>query len=291
MGMSSHHGKLLILCWIGLSLGSVFPGPARPAQAQTSVQEIDRKFVAAVLKQDATAASQFLDGDFSWTDEAGRTWSHAEFNPLPKGFLASETEAKMRDYQNIVFFTGVHGVAPDKIRFVRVWIERTSGWRLLLQQDTRVMGKTASPQATVPVGTKCENPCKTIPYQAPSAVEQAVVASWEALEAAVNARDAEGWALHVADEFVFNVKEDGNPLTKADRVATIRKQAEGTRVTDIGAVVPGTMRVWIAAGTALMTDTQQPTVGGNPYRAMRIWVSRDGRWQLVYSQQTVIQKP
>ena len=118
---------------------------------------------------------------------------------------------------------------------------------------------------------------------------QAVVASWEALEDAVNHRNADGWAAHVADEFVFNVKEDGNPLTKADRVATIRKQAEGNTVTDIGTVIPGTMHVWVFGGTAVMSDQQQPTQGGNPYQAMRIWIKRDDRWQLMYSQQTVIE--
>jgi hypothetical protein len=94
----------------------------------------------------------------------------------------------------------------------------------------------------------------------------------------------------VADEFVFNVKEDGNPLTKADRVNIIRKQAEGKTVTDIGTVMPGTMKVWVYGNTAVMADDQQPTQGGNPYRAMRIWVKRAGRWQLVYSQQTVMEK-
>jgi hypothetical protein len=94
----------------------------------------------------------------------------------------------------------------------------------------------------------------------------------------------------VADEFVFNVKEDGNPLTKADRMNIIRKQAEGKTVTDIGTVIPGTMKVWVYGNTAVMSDEQQPTIGGNPYRAMRIWLKRDGRWQLVYSQQTVIEK-
>jgi hypothetical protein len=151
------------------------------------------------------------------------------------------------------------------------------------------VGKVATPQATVPVGTSCDNPCKTVPYDAPSKDAKDVVESWQALEDAVNHRDADGWASHVADEFVFNVKEDGNPLTKADRVAIIRKQAEGKTVTDIGTVIPGTMKVWIYGATAVMSDEQQPTTGGHPYRAMRIWVKRDGRWQLAYSQQTVIE--
>ncbi|HET7750281.1 MAG TPA: nuclear transport factor 2 family protein, partial [Terriglobales bacterium] len=101
---------------------------------------------------------------------------------------------------------------------------------------------------------------------------------------------ADEWARHVGDEFVFNIKENGNPLTKADRVATIRRQSSSSQVTDIGAVVPDSMDVRVFGNTAVMRDTQQPTVRARPYRAMRIWVKRDGRWQLVYSQQTTIEK-
>jgi hypothetical protein len=129
-----------------------------------------------------------------------------------------------------------------------------------------------------------------VPYHPRKAAQREVVESWQALETAVNQRNADDWAKHVADEFVFNVKENGNPLTKADRVATIRKQAQGDQVTDIGAVLPNSMQVDVFGNTAVMRDTQQPTVAQRPYRAMRIWTKRDGRWQLIYSQQTTIEK-
>jgi hypothetical protein len=49
------------------------------------------------------------------------------------------------------------------------------------------------------------------------------------------------------------------------------------------------MVVHVFGNAAVMTDRQQPTAGGSPYQAMRIWIKRDGRWQLIYSQQTTIE--
>jgi len=262
--------------------------PANTANAETAAIQADLALVQAVEKDDRTALAVLLDDDFTWTDLEGRTRTKAQVLQDLTKLTASKTNLQLRNYGTVIFFTGSAQFASQNIRFVRVWVKRPTGWHALLHQDTAIVGKTAAAQATVPAGTPCENPCTTVPDmpQAPAARE--VVASWQALEAAVNRRDADGWAAHVADEFVFNVKDNGNPLTKADRIATIKKQAQGATTTDIGAVLPGSMAVWVFGETAVMADVQQPTIGGDPYRAMRIWVKRDARWQLVYSQQTII---
>jgi ketosteroid isomerase-like protein len=288
MTMTSLPRKILLqlgICSVLSMIAVCLPLPS--GEAGEAAMKNDRTLVAAVTKHDKDVTRSFLDESLIWTNRSGETWNKNAVIDKVSSITIGEA-AKSHAYGDVVYLTGTSQDGSDKIRFVRVWVKRDSGWKVLLQQDTVVVGKTATTQATVPVGTVCENPCKTIPYQAPSAEAQAVVASWEALEDAVNHRDADGWASHVADEFVFNVKEDGNPLTKADRVAIIRKQAQGNTVTDIGTVIPGTMNVWLFGDTAVMSDQQQPTTGGNPYQAMRIWVKRDGRWQLVYSQQTVI---
>ena len=41
--------------------------------------------------------------------------------------------------------------------------------------------------------------------------------------------------------------------------------------------------------SALMTSQHAPYRGGKPYGNMRVWVLRDGRWQLALSQQVTIQ--
>jgi ketosteroid isomerase-like protein len=282
------HELTIVACMSAVTFAfpSVFVNSDSPIM--TEITTTDRAFVAAITKADKNSTSALLDDNFHWISPAGQTWDKDQILQKLAGLTAGD-DGKGHNYGNVVYLTGMARSSSDKIRFVRVWVKESSGWKVLLQQETIVVGKTATTQATVPVGTSCENPCKSIPYEAPSPEAQAVVASWEGLEDAVNHRDADGWASHVADEFVFNVKEDGNPLTKADRVAIIKKQAQGNTVTDIGTVIAGTMNVWLFGDTAVMTDQQQPTKGGDPYQAMRIWVKRDGRWQLVYSQQTVIE--
>lgn len=49
------------------------------------------------------------------------------------------------------------------------------------------------------------------------------------------------------------------------------------------------MRLWVAGGGAAM-QARHPMPGNRrpPYRAARIWVKRDGRWQMAMSQQTTI---
>jgi hypothetical protein len=275
--------RLIEMC-CAFVLSASFVGAQTPHPIASAA---DQQFSQAAAQKNGKALSNFLDENFTWTNANGKSVSKAEAAGLSEAAISSDT--KSHEYGAVAYLTGVAGTDP-KIRFVRVWVVgKKNEWHLLLFQETKLVGKVATPQATVPAGTSCDNPCKSVPYDAPSADAKAVVESWQALEDAVNHRDADGWAAHVADEFVFNVKEDGNPLTKADRVAIIRKQAEGKTVTDIGTVIPGTMKVWIYGTTAVMADDQQPTMGGNPYRAMRIWVKRDGRWQLVYSQQTVIE--
>ncbi|MBZ5700471.1 MAG: nuclear transport factor 2 family protein [Acidobacteriia bacterium] len=259
--------------------------------AETAVMQADLALVQALEKGDRPALAGLLDEEFTWTDLEGQILAKAQvLQELPQ-LIASKTNQQLRNYGTVIFFTGTGQLAEENIRFVRVWVKRPAGWRALLQQDTVIVGKTAAPQATVPAGTRCENPCTTVPEMPQEPAAREVVASWQALEAAVNRRDADGWAAHVADEFVFNVKDNGNPLTKADRIATIKKQAQGASTTDIGTVLPGSMTVWVFGETAVMADVQQPTIGGDPYRAMRIWVKRDARWQLVYSQQTIIRRP
>jgi len=276
---------------IALAVVAVGDCTARAAESQAdqqAVRQADQAWVNAMNKWNKAALGGLMARGFTWTDPGGRTLDQQQFLQGSAQSAPAGTEIKLRDYSTVVFVTGAEKTPGAHVRFVRVWVKEAGKWRILLGQETKIEGGTKKEQATVPAGTACENPCKSVPYHG-SAEQQQVVESWQALETAVNGRNAEEWARHVGDEFVFNVKENGNPLTKADRVATIRKQSSSSRVTDIGAVAPGSMDVRVYGNTAVMRDTQQPTTHARPYRAMRIWVKRDGRWQLVYSQQTTIQ--
>ncbi|HKW24210.1 MAG TPA: nuclear transport factor 2 family protein [Terriglobales bacterium] len=277
---------MMIVAVLGASTALAAP----PSQAdEQAVRQADQALVNALNKWDGASLSGLMAPGFTWTDAGGRTLDEQQFLQGSAQSAPAGAEIKLHDYFTVMFITGSVKTPGAHVRFVRVWVNEAGKWRILLGQQTNIEGGSKKEQTTVPAGTTCENPCKTVPYHG-SPEQQQVVESWQALETAVNQRNADEWARHVGDEFVFNIKENGNPLTKADRVATIRKQSSSSRVTDIGAVVPGSMDVRVFENTAVMRDTQQPTVRARPYRAMRIWVKRDGRWQLVYSQQTTIEK-
>jgi hypothetical protein len=284
-------GATMWMLVAALALGGAAARAVPPEQGkgQQAVWRADQAFIRAMGKWDKAALRDSMASGFGWTEANGRTLDRQRLLDGPAQSAPAETETKLHDYANVMFITGAQKTPGAHLRFVRVWVKQAGNWRILLGQQTHIEGGAKQEQATVAAGTPCQNPCKTVPYHG-SAEQQQVVESWQGLETAVNQRNAEEWARHVGDEFVFNIKENGNPLTKADRVATIRKQALGNRVTDIGAVAPNSMDVRVFGNTAVMRDTQQPTTHARPYRAMRIWVKRDGRWQLVYSQQTTIEK-
>ena len=279
---------LMMLAVVAAGASTTVAAPATRADEQ-EVQQADQAFVNAMSQGDGAAMAAMMAKGFAWTKADGQTLDKRQFLQSTAQGAPPGTDAKLHDYSTVMFVTGAEATPGVRVRFVRVWAKVAGKWSIVLGQQTNIEARGKQEQAAVPAGTACDNPCKTVPYQG-TAEQMAVVESWQALETAVNQRNADEWARHVGDEFVFNVKENGNPLTKADRVATIRKQAQGDRVTDIGEVVPASMDVRVFGNTAVMRDTQQPTVHARPYRALRIWVKRDGRWQLVYSQQTTIEK-
>ena len=280
---------MMLASTLVLSAVTAMAAPASSAADEQAVRQADHAFVTAMNKWNKAALSGLMANGFSWTDASGRTLDQQQFLQGSAQSAPPGTETKLHDYSTVMFITGAEKTPGAHVRFVRVWVQDGDKWHILSGQQTNIEGGTKQEQATVPAGTPCDNPCKAVPYHG-TPEQQQVVESWQGLETAVNGRNADDWARHVGDEFVFNVKENGNPLTKADRVATIRKQSSSSTVTDIGAVVPNSMDVRVFGNTAVMRDTQQPTVHARPYRAMRIWVKRDGRWQLVYSQQTTVEK-
>lgn len=288
-GLSRASRVAIIMVLAAVAVGGCTATAAESQADQQAVRQADQAWVNAMNKWNKAALGPVMAQGFGWTDAGGRTLDRQQFLQGSAQSATTGPETKLHDYSTVMFVTGAEQTPGAHVRFVRVWVNEAGKWRILLGQQTKIEGGTKKVQATVPAGTPCENPCKTVPYHG-SPEPQQVVESWQALESAVNQRNADEWARHVGDEFVFNIKENGNPLTKADRVATIRKQSAGSTVTDIGAVVPASMDVRVFGNTAVMRDTQQPTVHLRPYRAMRIWVKRDGRWQLVYSQQTTIEK-
>ncbi len=131
-----------------------------------------------------------------------------------------------------------------------------------------------------------QNPCQTIPYRVRSPAEQDIVNSYQAIENAAVAHDAEEWSKHMADEFVL-YGSGRAPMPKSARIAMINRQKDSDAAVTVGEVQ--TMRLSVYGdGAAMIASHVMPDSSRPPYRAARVWVKRNGQWQMAISVQTDI---
>src|SRR5215469_3594815 len=200
------------------------------ASDEAPALQADREFVQAAAKRDSAAVAKLLDADFTWTDADGKTLSRSEvLSTLPTPALGDEAGA----HQVRQTRSQVEAIMADcdKLHVLRLWVKRGSAWRLLLYHEVE-LGRTGSALPAPATDVRdCENPCKTVPYKPKNEAEQAVIASWQALETGVTNHDASAWSPHIADEFAMLGSTNDHPLTKADRIATLNLQKQTGRGT------------------------------------------------------------
>jgi hypothetical protein len=201
---------------------------------------------------------------------------------------------KVTIYGRIGMVTGHRKSAHDnEVFFLDIWAKQKGTWRALVAQDVELGSGDAPTAALAPnpdaAPYDCKNPCQTLPYRERSPAEQDVVNSFQALEKAAVSHEAEEWSKHVADEFVL-YGSGRPPIAKSGRVAAIERQKQNNVAVEVGEVE--TMRLAVyddgAAMVAshVMSDNSRP-----PYRAARVWVKRNGQWQMAISVQTDIKSP
>lgn len=259
-----------------------------------AVQQADRALTAAIGTGDAAAAAKLLDDEFSWTDRTGKTLAKAKLLPVLASLAAdNDTDVKTSNFGKIVLIRGSHRISSQNasVRFARVWVKRAEGWRALVYQETTMAEKTpatrsgfGSPSGGAPVD--CENPCKSVPYKPEGAAEQEVVAMWQAVERTVLTNDVDAWIPNFTDDFVFVTPDGGPPLNKADRVAMI-KELKRSNTMLIPARVES-MKIWAFGDAAVMRSEHKP-VHGRTLHITRVFVKRDGHWQIAFGQQTAIE--
>jgi hypothetical protein len=268
---------------LGSPLGFMSLGSGAVTADDQSVSQADREFVKAVAKGDTAAVGKILDADFTWTDADGKTRARTEvLDSLPTPALGNETGAQVK--QQIHSQVGAVMSGRDKTHVLRIWVRRPAGWRLLVYHEV-TLGRQA-PGPSGPGVKDCENPCKTLPYKPRNEAEQAIVASWQALETGVTNHDAATWSPHIADEFVMLGSSNDHPLTKADRIATLNLQKQ----TGFGsAPAPLVSAQMFDFGDAIvMTSLHQPYTG-KPVHVSRLWIKRNGQWIMSISYQTTIE--
>lgn len=272
---------LLVLC---LSLACfTFQEHSLAEAEEASALQADREFVQAVAKGDSAAVAKLLDADFTWTNADGKTFSRDEvLNSLPTPALGDEAGAhQVRQTRSQVEAVMVD---RDKIHVLRLWVKRGSAWRLLVYHEVALGHQ--EPRSAGSGVTDCENPCKTIPYKPKNEAEQAIIASWQALETGVTNHDAAAWAPHIADEFAMLSSANDHPLTKADRIATLNSQKQTGRGSAPSPLVSAQM--FDFGDSVIMTCLHQPYTG-KPVHVSRLWIKRNGQWIMSISFQTTIQ--
>ena len=259
------------------------PDRSKAAEMAQAVLQADHAFVQDLANGDNAKLTSRLDENFTWCDANGKTLSGAEvLRALPKDSLGDESGVNVteRTYGQVAAVSASRG----KVHVLRLWVQRPSGWRLLVYQEVRQLDQPATSAGTGV--SACENPCKSVPFRPANDAEQAIIASWQALETAVTAHDSAGWAPHIADEFVQISSHSDHPITKSGRMATLDKQKQLGMGSAPSPLVSAKM--FDFGDSVVMTCLHQPYTG-KPVQVSRLWIKRDGQWVMVISYQTTVQ--
>ena len=173
--------------------------------------------------------------------------------------------------------------------FLDVWARQKGTWRALVMQDladTAADAPTASLRSYPEAAASCKNPCQTIPYRVRSASEQDIVNAYQTIVKAIVARQPKAWGKHVADKFVL-YGTGRAPVSKSDRIANIERQQDDAAA--IGEVQAMRLSVY-GDGAGVMTAAEAPPGGTQPpHRATRVFVKRNGQWQMAISAYTDVE--
>jgi hypothetical protein len=267
--------------------------------ARQAVLAAAKALQAAIRAGHAGAAGQWLARDFTFIDASGHVHARREvLTALKASPRGAASKVKVRDYGRVALVTGSYRSAQagerSDLYALDVWINDAGAWKALIHHNN-VLARPDAPPAHAsgtprPVDApppRCINPLEEVPYQPKSQAERDIIKAFQTLELAVTRNDPEEWQHHVADEFVVT-RTRQHPTDKAARMAFMATQRAINAETYVAEVV--SLKFWVKGDAAVMrADHAMPGNRRPPYRATRLWVKRDGRWQMATSQQTTIQ--
>jgi Domain of unknown function (DUF4440) len=263
------------------------PAPVEDAQLLAA----DGALGDAMRGGDKAAARRLLSLQFSFVDANGKIHGRKDFLADLKAVApAPASDAKAKVYGLVAIVTG-HRKSADggDVFFLDVWAKQKRTWRALIMQDVALAAADAPPAAAAvqqadAKPSECKNPCLAIPYRVRSPAEQDIINSFQALEKAVIAHDADEWSKHAADEFVL-YGSGRLPIPKSGRIATIKRQRDSNTAVTVGEVESMRLAAY-GDGAAMIATHVMPDNSRPPYRAARVWVKRNGQWQMAISVQT-----
>ena len=271
--------------------------PRAPSEKDVVLAAAER-LAAAIRRGNKTTADKLLAREFTFIDAAGKQHSRravlAQLKAAPDG---AGGRVKVRTYGRVAVVTGAGKSAQARRRndlfAVDIWVQGNDGWKALIHHNN-VLARPEAPPAHPPAQPRpadaqppdCNNPCAFVPYQPKSQAERDIITAFQTLEQAVTRNDAGEWVKHVADEFVV-YRTGQHPTDKALRVDFINRQQAINGESFVAEVE--WMKLWVLGDAAVMrADHVMPGDRRPPYRATRVWLKRDGHWQMALSQQTTI---
>jgi hypothetical protein len=269
---------------------------AEPVGEDSLVLAADTSLSDAMRAGDRSAARKLLGLQFTYTDENGDIHERRAFLADLKSVAAAPaTDVKVAIYGLVAMVTGRRKSAQgNDAFFLDIWAKQKGAWRALNMQDVvlsaeetpRVLPDTPEAPGIEAKLYECKNPCQTIPYRVRSPAEQDIVNAFQAIEKATIAHDATEYSKHVADEFV-HYRSGYAPITKSGRLAIIRSQKERNIPALLSEIQ--SMRLWVFGDGAAMISTNGLPNNAEPLiRIARIWVRRNGQWQMAISAQTLV---
>jgi hypothetical protein len=288
-----------ILCALGaiVLIAVVVESRAQPASSgdETLVLSADESLGAAMRAGDKLIARKILSLQFSFVDEDGKVYDRKNFLAGLKDIAAAPaSDVKVTIYGRIGMVTGRRkSVHDSEVFFLDIWAKQKGTWRALAAQDVELGSSDAPPVASAlnadALPYDCKNPCQTIPYRVRSPAEQDIVNSFQAIEKAAVGHDADEWSKHVADEFVL-YGSGRSPISKSGRIAAIERQKQANAAVQVGEVEAMRLAVY-DDGAAMIASHVSPDNSRPPYRGARVWVRRNGQWQMAISIQTNVKNP
>jgi uncharacterized protein DUF4440 len=269
---------------IGLLAAAIFAGAAGgifAADDEQVVLQSDKALVRAMGSGDRGGADRLFDADFTWITSEGKLQTRAQVLENLPGVANADIEAQARVYGRSAIVRANRG----RVQVLRIWVKRPSGWRAFLYQEVTLAVKSEPPVATAESGD-CENPCKTIPFQPETEAEKGAIRSWQGVMAAMADNDAETYARLIADEFTATDTHHDRAFTKIDRIAQINKQRQNGMRSVPPALISARM---FDFGETVMMIAKEQRPNAKAYYNTRMWVRRDGRWQMLFSFNTRIQ--
>jgi hypothetical protein len=262
--------------------------PPRGATAADTDEQVaiaaDQAFLAALARHDNKTAAAMLHPDLSWITAEGELLARAGTVAALGTVAASakqEADVQRHFYGRLATVRGAH----DGMRFLRVWAQAGRKWWLFAMIDTPVVPSERASVEAQQGGGECDNPCRTVPFKPKTAMDKAILATWQETKMIEWKPNAAAWARDIGEEFM--IVNNTTIRTRAEREVIARRQEASGVGTPGDPILTMSIRDF-GKDAAVMLSRHVPVRGGKPYNNIRVWVLRDNRWQLTISQQSQI---